>query len=95
MSLLKVCMTFYFHATVAAMFLFTWAYSISYLHHVLPDMGTYGGPWKFLTYINLVSIISTIIIIIIIILTITIRGAKQWGLGGSQPPLNFGWGVEH
>ena len=24
------------------------------------------------------------------------RGAKQGGgVGGSQPPLNFGWGVEH
>ena len=23
------------------------------------------------------------------------RGAKQGGLGGSQPPLNFRWGVEH
>ena len=22
-------------------------------------------------------------------------GAKQGGVGGSQPPLNFGWGVEH
>ena len=29
--------------------------------------------------------------------TLTARGAKQGGgLGGSQPPLNFGWGgVEH
>ena len=23
---------------------------------------------------------------------VNIRGAKHGGLGGSQPPLNFGWG---
>ena len=30
------------------------------------------------------------------VLVYIFRGAKQGGgLGGSQPPLNFGWGVEH
>ena len=55
MSLMKICITFYFHATIAALYLYTWAYAETYVHHKLEAMVLFAGAWKFLTHINMVS----------------------------------------